>query len=113
MGTLGNKREFNRLLCSCWQATCLEWVVISLVVQGAAAGVWSERLGANTAVVLHSGQQVKLWLWGLQTGDSNTLVELNWHVMIEYDRTSKDHRTMQSYRATTQIRPGASFVKMF
>lgn len=73
MGTLGDVGEFNRLLCSCWQAARLGRMVIGLVVWGAAAGVWGERLGANTAVVLHSGQQVKLRLRGLPTGDDKTL----------------------------------------
>lgn len=87
MGTLGDKGEFNRPLCSCWHAAWLGWVVIHLVVWGAAVGVRSERLGVNTAAVLHSGQQVKLWLWSLQTGDNNTLVELDWQAITEYDRT--------------------------
>ncbi len=65
MGTLGDEGEFNGLLCSCWQAARLGWVVIGLVVWGAAAGVWGERLGANAAVGLHGGQQVELRLWRL------------------------------------------------
>lgn len=77
MGTLGDEGEFNRLFCSCWQGARLGRVVVGLVVWGAAAGVCDERLGANTAVDLHSGKQVKLWLRSLPTGDNQTLVGLN------------------------------------
>lgn len=78
MGTLGDKGEFYSLLCSCWQAARPRWVVIGLVVWRAAAGVWSERLGADTAVILCSGQQVKLWLWGLQTGEMLIFILFKW-----------------------------------
>lgn len=78
MGTLGDETEFNGVFCSCWQAAGLGRAVTGLAVWGAAAGVWSERLGGDTAVVLHSGQQVKLRLWGLKPGDNKTLRELNW-----------------------------------
>lgn len=77
MGTLGDEGEFNRLLCSCWLVAGLWRLVIGLLIRRAAAGVWGERLGANTAVALHSGQQVELRLRGLPTGDSNTLVQPN------------------------------------
>lgn len=69
MRTLGDKGEFNRLFCPRWQAACVGRVIIGRVVWGAAAGVWGERPGANTAVALHSGQEVKLWLWGLHPQD--------------------------------------------
>lgn len=70
MGTLGGELEFSGLFCSCWQDAGPGREVISLAVWGAAAGVWSERLGANTAVVLHGGQQVQFWLWGLEPGEN-------------------------------------------
>lgn len=85
MGTLGDEGGFYRLLCPRWQAACLGRVVTGRVVWGAAASVWGERLGANTAAALHSGQQVKLRLRGLSTGDSQTLAELEWHLMKHID----------------------------
>lgn len=81
MGTLGDEREFNWLLCLRWQAARLGRVVEDVVVWGAAAGVWGERLGANTAVVLHNGQQVKLRLWCLPPSYNNKLPELKWLIM--------------------------------
>lgn len=75
MGILGDMGEFDGLLCSCCPAACFGSVVIDLVVWGAAAGVRGERPGAYAAVILHNGQQVKLRLRGLPTGDNNVLLE--------------------------------------
>ncbi len=90
MGTLADEGKFNKLLCSCWQAARLGRVVIGLVVWGAAARVRAERLGANTAVVLHSGQQVKLWLWGLHTSDNKTSVKLHRHKIVARTKFKAD-----------------------
>lgn len=75
MGILGDMGEFDGLLCSCCPAAHFGRVVIDLVVWGGAGGVRGERPGANAAVILHSGQQVKLRLRGLLTGDNNVLLE--------------------------------------
>lgn len=106
MGTPGDEAEFNGVFCSCWQAAGLGRAVIGLVVWGAAAGVWSERLGADAAVVLRSGQQVKLRLWGLKKGDNKTLMELNW---CKKEISLTFEQSMESYRTTTQIRLDAFY----
>lgn len=71
MGTLGDAGKFNGLLCPHWHAAHLGRVETDLLLRRA-AGIRGEGLGAETAVWLHSGQQVKLWLSSLQTGESNS-----------------------------------------